>query len=599
MSPRRPNLRNRKRIKAPRRFEDAAIVASSPRQESHEASEESSELEEEIYKSPKPKKSKSKPHAYHGKATEFNPNLPPAAFPTLDHPDYVHNGGNIAIDLESGLQSQGPKLADSEAINTGFLGRGCHNEDSDPTKHQLTMTSITPGFTRRGPPAIMQASITAQKGPRASAPSSIYGEPTDNGPRNRIWASNMARMEEAGRMNDLDRIILEMDTSDEEDADARPRKLARTASIPEFPDWDDLTVAHKLNLTDAIAELPEHPTPVELTKVMHQLRLSVSQQNELAELLIQRQDRMAREEANEQRLQEQTKEILLQGGHLSQSTFHQLVEANLYGTINDDDHLQTNLMELKKARAYLRYCGFDPALADDSWEVPSISNAASGTKAGPAQSKPMANLSSTASQAAPSSSEGPFSRRPAVFNPSQQASYPTDPRLGLVPKHGQGALPQHRPVPAHALIAQHSPAAPLSKVPVQSFRINPGSKSGDLHARYQGTSRMPQSTLPALPVQQNVSIGPAPRAIDNALPKSRSASSSLPTPQEEHSSPAGSRSPVRKDSLAARRNHTLQRSGSPNAEESASHAIGGTVGNADSVNKKKRKKDAALVGLKF
>lgn len=531
MSPRKRHLRNRKRIKGPRRFEDADVITSSPLQELHEESEASSELEQEIYESPKPKKPKP---AYHGEVIEFDPNLPPAAFPTLDHPDYVHNGGNIPIDFEShlsGLQSQEPGLAGSEGINSGSLGRSRHHEEIDLTGNHPTMTSTTADSTLRGSQTVMQTSMEVQKQRRAFMPTSIYGEPTDNGPRNPIWASNMALMEEAGRMSDLDRNILEMVTSDEEDGAARPTKLARTDSTPEFPAWDDLTVAHKLDLADTIGEL--YPDP---SQVMHQLRLSVSQKEELVELLIQRQDRAAREEANQQRLQQQTKDALLQGTRLSQTVFHQMVEENLYGAISEDDHLQTNLKELKKARAYLRYCGFNPARANGSWDVPSISNAATGTQSRPAQSKPKASRSSIAAQTPPRPSEGPFSRRPALLTPSQPASHPPDPRLGLLQQHTQGAMPQHRPTPAHALIAQHSPAAPLSKVPLQTFRVAPGNQSGD----------------------------PS-RSIDSSAPRG------LPT---------------------AQRNGESQGSGNHNVGAAAPQGTGGIVENGDSDNKKKRKKGA-------
>lgn len=591
MSPRRPHLRNRKRIKTPRRFDVEDIITSPARQESHEESEESSELEEEIYPSPKPKKPKSRPRASHGKVTEFDPNLPPAAFPTLDHPDYVHNGGHIALDLEShlsGVQSQEPGLSDSEAIDPDLLVRGSRLDDIDLIGSHLTMTSNGADFARRGSQGVMQTSITVQKRPRANKPSSIYRESSDDEPRNPIWEGNMALMEEAGRMSDLDRNILEMESSDEEDAAARPTKISRTASVPEFPDWDDLTAAHKLDLADSIAELYElYEDPAQ---VMHHLRLGVSEGKELVERLIQRQDRTAREKANQQRLQEQAKDVLLQGRRLSQSTFHQMVEENLYETINESDDLQTNLVELKKARAYLRYCGFDPALADSGWDVvPCISNAAGGIKSRPAQSKPSASLSSTAAQTPPSPSKGPFSPRPAQFTPSQQASYPPDHRLELVQQHTQAALPQHRPTPAYALIAQHSPAAPLSKVPVQSYRVAPGNQSG---ASYQGATRRSQPTLSAVSVQPNASTGPDLLAINNALLKARGASSVLPTPQQQHSVPIGSHPLARKGLPTARESQNCQSSGNSNVRASALHRTGGVVESGDSVNKEKRKKGA-------
>ena len=279
MAPRRPHLRNRKKIKAPRRFEDEQNITS-PRQESHQETDESSELEEEIYESPNPRKPKSRRPAYCGEVIEFNPNLPPAAFPTLDHPDYVHNGGNVTVDLEphfSGLQSPESRLSGFEGINLDALGSNCRLKEMDRTEDDPTTRSTTADLTHSASQSVLQDSMTVEKQTQGSMLSSMYGESTDNGPRNPIWVSNMARMEEAGKMSDLDRIMLEMETSDEEDASdeeitaARSPNLARTASILEFPAWDDLTVAHKLDLADAIAEI--YPA---LTQVIHQLRLSSS-----------------------------------------------------------------------------------------------------------------------------------------------------------------------------------------------------------------------------------------------------------------------------------------------------------------------------------
>ncbi len=544
MSPRGPHLRNRKKIKTPKRFEDVDYLTSPVQQESREESEESSGLEEETYDSPKPKKPRAKRSAYRGEVTEFNPNLPPAAFPTLDHPDYAHNGGKIAIDLNS-------HSSELQSRNSDSWG---HPEEIDLPEDLPAMTSNTTDLKRRGSPCVTQTSVAVEKPPHSRTLSDMYGESTDHGPRNPIWVSNMALMEQAGRMSDSDRIMLEMESSDEEDAAAI---LARTARISESPAWDDLNIAHKLDLADAIAEL--YP---DVSQVMHQLRLNDAQKDRLVELLVQRQDRVAREEANQQRLQEQTNDVLLQGTHLSQSAFHQMVEEGLYEVNNENDHLQTNLVELKKARAYLRYCGFDPALADSSWNVPSISNAANGTKARDAQSKPKAGISHIAAQTSSSPSEGP------LFASSQEASCPPDSRAELEQQH---KLSQHRPTPAHALIAQHSPAAPLSKVPIQSYRVNAGNS---------GRMCVPQSSLSALQEQLNVSKSAHRRAINNALLKASGPSN----PREEHSWFMGSHPPAAKGLPTARRNHQRQNGANTNAGVSGLQGDGG-IENGDLVNK--------------
>ena len=591
MSPRRPHLRNRKKIKAPSRYEDADYTTSPLRQESIEESEESSELDEEIYESPKIRKPKYRRPAYRGKVTEYNPNLPPVAFPTLDHPDYVHNGGNVAIDLEShllGFQDQEPRLSGSKAINPASLDRGCRPETIDLTGDLPTMTSATANSAQWGSQSVLQNSITAQKQPQGSMLSNMYGESTDNGPRNPIWASNMARMAEAGRMSDLDRIMLEMESSDEEDAAARPTNLSRTASSLVFPAWDDLTVAHKLDLADSIAQL--YP---DLTQVMHRLRLSLAQNEELGELLTQRQDRVAREEANQQRLQKQTREVLLQGEPLSQSTFRQMVEESLYGDINENDHLQTNLMELKRARAYLKYCGFNPALADNSWDVPSISNVRSNKNPRPAQSKPKASLSSIAAQVPPSPSDGPYSQRPALFTPSRESPYLPDTRSELEQQHTQDVRSQYRPTPALALIAQHSPAAPLSKVPLQSFRVAAASSRGDLRARFLSTTRPtspPRPSLSALQAQSNASTETDRGATNQALPKASGAISLPRNPQKENSLPVSLHAVAPKGLPIAPWNQNHQSTADSNAGTCAPPGNSGNVDNSDPANKKKRKK---------
>lgn len=582
MSPRRRRLRNRKRIKAPKRFENEEY-GTSPRQVSAEESKESSDSEEEFYESPKPKKPKPRRPAYRGKVIEFNPNLPPAAFPTLDHPDYVHNGGNIPVDL--GLQSQ--ELAGFESISSSSLGPERHSDSAE----DLPASTSTPAeFNHLMSPSVMQRSNTERSKARGSMLSSMYGESTDNGPRSPIWASNMAHMEEAGKMSDLDRIMLEMETSDEEDAAARPTKLAKTASIKEFPAWDDLTIAHKLDLADTIGEL--YP---DLTQVTHKLRLNPSQKEELVELLTQRQDRSAREEANQQRLMEQTKEVLLQGKSLSQSEFHQMVEENLYGEIKENDHLQTNVMELKRARAYLEYCGFDPALADSSWEVPSVSNAPSGTGSRPARNKPEASLLNATAQTLPSPFEKPSSRRSAPYTPSEKSPYLPDPHSEPVQQHPQGFTSQQYPTPAHALIAQHSPAAPLSKVPAQSYRVAAATQSGDLRARYQGAMRAQQHS--SSQIQSDTSAYTDRQAINKKVSTASGATSSPTNPQEGNSSPVGLHALAPKGVPIAPTKQKRQRVADTDAGASAPQGNGAMVANRETVNKKKRKKSVARTDL--
>lgn len=71
------NFRNRDEIRAPARFDE-------PQDEQRKVSYLEPDLDEEVYRSSPPKSSRLK---YRGPMISFNPDLPPAAFPTLDHPD--------------------------------------------------------------------------------------------------------------------------------------------------------------------------------------------------------------------------------------------------------------------------------------------------------------------------------------------------------------------------------------------------------------------------------------------------------------------------------------------------------------------------------
>ena len=587
MSPRRPHLRNRKKIKAPRRLEDEyEYDNTSPTcQESpEEVSEESSELEEEIYESPKPRTPKSKKQpAYRGKVIEFNPNLPPAAFPTLDHPSYVHNGGTVAVNLEPhSLGSESQELTVFEATNSDSLGRGSHPEETVLTGNVPVPTPTTANFTHRNSPSVMQRSEKGQKQARGNMPSSMRGRPNDNGPQNPIWASNMARMVEAGKMSDQDRIMLEMETSDEEDiATDKRSKLARKDSNPKYPAWDDLTITHKLDLADTIAEL--YPDPVH---VMHQLRLNPSQKEELVDLLIQRQDRAAGEEANQHKFMNQTKEMLLRGEPLPQSKFHQMLEEHLYKNIWEDHHIQTNLMELKKARAYLGRCGFDPALADSNWDVPSISNVAEPR---PAQ----APLSS--SEAGESSSS-----RPALAASFQKGPHLPDPHPKLGQQQQSQALAsQYRRNPA--VHAQQSPLARLSSVPIESHRAVPLPPNGrqsseDLRSIYQKrmmrAAQQHKSSSNLSVVQSNNTLS---SAGDNRPKASAGASSQVPLNDRQPVKPLSVPGPShalahRGGPPIAQANQHHQSSTDSNAGTSAPQGQSAITENKELANKRKRKK---------
>lgn len=74
-------LRNRSELRAPRKFDD-------PEEEHREVSYKEPDVDQELYRMSPPISSGTK---YRGTIVPFNPNLPPAAFPTLDHLGKVHD----------------------------------------------------------------------------------------------------------------------------------------------------------------------------------------------------------------------------------------------------------------------------------------------------------------------------------------------------------------------------------------------------------------------------------------------------------------------------------------------------------------------------
>lgn len=523
MVSRTPHLRNRKRIKAPRRYEDELVTTntSSPCQESDEETDASSELQEERYSSPKPR-SRSRLAAYRGPVIEFNPNLPPAAFPTIDCPSQASSAEHLNTYLKSL-----PRRISSKALSEQDAALAPAKPRKDPTSsgryHASKLSVSDPNMTlasarhlSRAPQPRIRPSITVHENGPDPRPS-IYGGPRDNGPLNPLCASNMDRLEELNHMKQDDRFILDCMTSEDED-DARGRSTKVTQTASNVPTWDDLSIAHKLDLADTVAEIYS-----DATHVMQQLQLNPLQKKELTDLLIQRQDRLAREKANREKLQEETEKALLsRKGRLSQTTYHNMVEQILYATIAEgDDHLQTTLSELRNARAYLQSCGFDPNLLNDTWGTPSISDvpATERSKAATNRSEGRPTISvPQASTDLPNQNTSSHATQ-ATYTPHVSDPLRRNPGHPQCLDHGTTLM---RPITPSKSQATRSPPASLSKVPSQMYRVAPS-----------GISRVP---VTALPTGSKAFATQRSKLGSNSVRQGRNAST-LPTPPEEPTLP--------------------------------------------------------------
>lgn len=152
----------RKHIKAPRRY--------------------SRELEEESHPETRP----SKPSPIKAKIINYNPHLPPAAFPTLDPRQVLARDNNLPDNHVSGnndKHARGPTTLSSAE-------RDLTAESASPHLHRPQTASVT----QKTPPGM------------------------DNGPGNLIWEKNMKLMNELDERTEEEWFIKECETSSDEEA---------------------------------------------------------------------------------------------------------------------------------------------------------------------------------------------------------------------------------------------------------------------------------------------------------------------------------------------------------------------------------------------
>ncbi len=211
------SFRNRNEIRAPPRLDD-------PEHEYRKAIYREPDIDEEVYRSSPPQSSRLN---YRGHSTQFNPNLPPAAFPTLDDPKLASHQRPQPFD---------DNFSSAELSITGNpqIGGNVHNGRNGRTFH----------FPGENAPLTIDEELTF---PRARTPTSrdfVRMRSTSNHPSRRkickypavfrglrpqhdgtaesILEDNQRRMYAAGKLTSFDRNMLEMMSSDEEDeADTR------------------------------------------------------------------------------------------------------------------------------------------------------------------------------------------------------------------------------------------------------------------------------------------------------------------------------------------------------------------------------------------
>ena len=388
------------------------------------------------------------------------------------------------------------------------------------------MAPTPASHAKLGARAISQPSTTVKKRMSSSTSPSVSEQGrTDNGPQNPTWLANMKLMEHLSRLSYQKRIMREMETSDEDETPTGRGSSIRKANGPghsEIPSWDNLSIHHKYDLADTIFEL--YPNE-DAEEVMRRLRLNASQRGEMTDLLLQRQERKAREEEGRRNLQKETMDILLGSDfrRLSQSTYHDMVEKHIYSTIDEDSNVQTPLSELTKAKAYLKHCGYDSALAEDSWEVPFTSGSAAAVRSLP--NRPGLD---TFTRAADHISSGPSSQ----YSTQSAAAQPNPLRrdLGSTKRSSHGPLPTRTHTPhgqqPHKGTLDHF-GAPAASWP-DIFRQAYGDPLPQTSESKSSSSSIPSSGKLGL---RSLEVCPKNNTLSDDGISSRSAASTNGTPQ--------------------------------------------------------------------
>ena len=136
------------------------------------------------------------------------------------------------------------------------------------------------------------------------------------------------------------------------------------------PAWEDLTVAHQADMIDTLSG--SHGTR---EAAADQLGLNSVQKRNGLELLSQRDDIDAMEEARIMNLQNVVHGHLINGNqdgvkHMSQAKYRDLLDEHLYRPVEIDFHTSCS-SELAKAKRYLESHGHDPKLLD-RWNKASL-----------------------------------------------------------------------------------------------------------------------------------------------------------------------------------------------------------------------------------
>ncbi|KAL8807189.1 MAG: hypothetical protein Q9182_000871 [Xanthomendoza sp. 2 TL-2023] len=292
-----------------------------------------------------------KHRAYHGPIIAYNPNLPPARFPTLDPRKNYPCDSHAHVNPVQHIQHKSPAgPADSSPHQQPPL---MSLPNTIPTEHTRdgTFDGLDPSLTRELHLTNVNhlAMIPFQGRPQ---------DDTSNGPDNPIWTSNMQTFKEWGDMTEEELIMAEMSTSEEED----PAKVKN--HLP-CPSWDVIPVRLRI---DMIAIASGNDKAIE--PALRRLRLDPTQQHAAIEDYRQHLERENEDDRNIAKHQQLMHRTLLHGprNYTTPAGLQTLASVHLYQNLDRAD-VGVRPPDVAAARAYMKFCGLRTDFLD-SWARP-------------------------------------------------------------------------------------------------------------------------------------------------------------------------------------------------------------------------------------
>ncbi|KAL8886675.1 MAG: hypothetical protein Q9192_006445 [Flavoplaca navasiana] len=324
-------LRNRNERKAPRRYVEELEIA-------REEEEEGAQSQKYVIRLPK--------HgAYRGPVIEFNPDLPPALFPTLDP-----RVSNIAPESSRAIHTHTTQHNPSDDPSPSPY----QPEEQRPSEAKFEPAPDMPNGNRRPPgfdprlwrefrPCNPGLDMVPFQGPE------IYD--TSNEPHNPVWMDNMRRMEEMGNMDDYEIEVANMATSDEEEDPKDNEK----------PPWDEIPLRLRMEMVVAASG-----DDTSVQSALLRLNLTSAQFFTAADDFQRYAEEDQEEDANIAKHQQLMNEILLNGprAYNSREGFQALASAHLYKHVGRPEPVISQ-PDVEKAKAYMRYCRLDASFLDN------------------------------------------------------------------------------------------------------------------------------------------------------------------------------------------------------------------------------------------